>query len=282
MYFLLDLAVHTALDILYLIPYLYATYLILEYIEHHTRSKIRRAVQSAKRFGPLVGAVLAPVSGCGLSVASANFYATRLISLGTLIAVFLATSDEMLPLMISSGISGTVIFQIILFKVCFATLAGLLIDLYTHKKKQPLGIKELCENHQCGCHHHGIFKSALIHTVQLVIFIFLISYLLNILLALTGTSFLKELITQNPIGSIFMASLVGLIPNCAISVGLTQLYIENILPISALIGGLSANAGVGLIVFWKMSRSLKETFKIAFLLFACAVISGNTALLIFG
>ena len=79
-----------------------------------------------------------------------------------------------------------------------------------------------------------------------------------------------------------MASLVGLIPNCAISVGLIQLYIENILPISALIGGLSANAGVGLIVFWKMSRSLKEAFKIAFLLFACAVISGNTALLIFG
>lgn len=280
--FVLNLALHTFVDTIYLIPYLYGTYLVLEYIEHHAHTRIRNYVRSTRKLGPLVGAVLAPVSGCGLSATAANFYVTRLISLGTLIAIYLATADEMLPLLISAGIPGQTIIKILIFKITFAAFIGFILDAYTTHKKQSFEIKELCVHDQCGCHHESIFKSAFIHTAQITIFIFIISFILNIIFEWSGTEFLNDLISRNPMSSILMSAVVGLIPNCAISVGLTQLYIESVLPIAALISGLLSNAGVGLLVFYKTSHSIKETVKIAGLLFIFAIVGGNVALMIFG
>ena len=282
MAFVYHLIIHTFEDVIFLIPYLYGAYLIIEYIEYHAHTRIRNFICSTRRLAPFVGAILAPISGCGLSAIAANFYVTRLISLGTLIAIYLSTADEMLPLLFSAGVAGTTICKILIFKIVFATLVGFVLDLYTFRTKQSFEIKEFCEHNQCGCHHDGILKSALIHTIHITIFIFTVSFILNALFELTEVGFLNDLISRNPISSIFMAAIAGLIPNCAVSVGLTQLYVENILPISVLISGLSANAGVGLLVFYKISHSIKETIKIAGLLFISAVLSGNLALFILG
>ncbi len=275
--FVLHLGWHTVLDITYLIPYLYVTYLILEYIEHHAQTKIYKFIQSANRLGPLYGAIAAPISGCGLSVTTANLYATRLISIGTLIAVFLATADEMLPMLISAKINNTIIIQIVIFKTVFALSIGFLLDYIFKKKEQPIEINNLCKHEQCGCHHESIFKSALIHTIRISIFIYVISFMLNAIFELTNTQFLNDLTYKNPIGGIFIAALVGLIPNCAISIGLTQLYIDNVLPIYALIAASFSNAGVGLLVFYKSTRSGMDTLKIIGILFGCSIIGGIMA-----
>ncbi len=280
--FVSNLALHTFVDIFYLIPYLYVTYLVLEYIEHRAHARIRNYIRSTRKFGPLVGALLSPVSGCGLSATAANFYVTRLISLGTLVAIYLATADEMLPLLISAGISGQIIIKILAFKIMFAAFIGFILDLYTTRKKQSFEINNLCAHDHCGCHHESIFKSAFIHTAQITVFIFIISFILNLIFELSGTEFLNDLISRNPMSSILMSAAIGLIPNCAMSVGLTQLYIENVLPIAALISGVLSNAGVGLLVFYKTSHSIKETVKIAGLLFLFSILGGNLALLVFG
>ncbi len=280
--FVSNLSLHTFVDIFYLIPYLYVTYLVLEYIEHRAHARIRNYIRSTRKFGPLVGALLSPVSGCGLSATAANFYVTRLISLGTLVAIYLATADEMLPLLISAGISGQIIIKILAFKIMFAAFIGFILDLYTTRKKQSFEINNLCAHDHCGCHHESIFKSAFIHTAQITVFIFIISFILNLIFELSGTEFLNDLISRNPMSSILMSAAIGLIPNCAMSVGLTQLYIENVLPIAALISGVLSNAGVGLLVFYKTSHSIKETVKIAGLLFLFSILGGNLALLVFG
>ncbi len=278
---IIHLFVHTFWDILYLIPYLYITYLILEYIEHHAHSKIRNFIQSANQKGPLYGAIVAPVSGCGLSVTGANLYATRLISIGTLIAIFLATADEMLPMLISAQIDKYIILKIIIFKTIFAVCAGFSLDRLLKKKKQTFQIKKLCQQEQCGCHHDSIFKSALIHTIRITIFVFIISLILNTLFEIAGTHFMNDLTHKNPMSGIFLSAIFGLIPNCAVSIGLTQLYIDNVLPIYALIAGSFSNAGVGLLVFYKSSRSAIDTFKIAGILLVCGMIGGITAQLVF-
>ncbi len=279
--FILHLCEHTLIDIFYLMPYLYATYLILEYIEHHAHNRIYRFIQSANRLGPLYGALTAPISGCGLSVAAANFYATRLISIGTMIAVFLATADDMLPMLISAQIKSELILRIMIFKIVFAVCIGFILDNLLKKKKTHFEIQKLCRQEQCNCHHVSIFKSAWMHTVCISGFIFIVSFLLNIAFEIGGTQFLNDLIHQNPIGSILISTIAGIIPNCAVSIALTQLYIDHVLPDYALIAGSFSNAGVGLLVFYKSTRSGWETVKIIGLLFGCSIIGGIIAKLIF-
>ena len=276
---LIHLIIHTAEDILYLIPYLFLTYLFLEYIEHHARSKVWKFVRRFRKFGPLCGAIAAPISGCGLSATGANFYGTGLITLGTLIALFLATSDEMLPIMISHGVSWQIIFKIIAFKIIFAVFVGFLIDSYHQNKKKNKTLPELCKTVKCHCSHHNISRSALIHTLQLTAFIFLISFMLNTIMHTVGADYLKNLILTHEMSSVFISALIGLLPNCGISVGLTKLYIEGVLSIGALMAGLCANGGVGLIILYKMRLSFKELFKIIGILFICGIVGGNLALL---
>lgn len=274
---LFNLLRQTGEDVLYLIPYFFLTFLFLEYLEHKTHSKLRKIIQASNRFGPLWGVLGGVSGGCGIAAAAANFYVTRVITFGTLIAVYLATSDEMLPLLISEGASWQVIFSIVAFKSIYAVAAGLIIDFLNPPKKQPLQFKELCQQANCRCAHDRLVKSALIHTTRLTGFVFLVCMALNAFWNIMPLSEIARLFKTHETEAVFISAFLGLIPNCGISVMLTQLYIEGVLSIKALTAGLFSGSGMGLIVLYKLNPDKKELLKIAGLLFVCGVIGGHIA-----
>lgn len=277
---LLHIILHTLSDTIYLIPFLFLTYLFLEYLEHHTQSKIQSFIQKTEKFGPLWGALAGPISGCGISATATNFYVTKIITLGTLISVYLATSDEMLPLMIVQNVSPVLIIKILGFKIIYAILIGFLIDLYCRKKNNKPDFKNLCNEQNCCCCQHGILKPALYHTVQIISFVILISFLLNLVLHQLKPEEIAHIFSDYPILSIFVASIIGLIPNCAISVGLTQLYIKDIISVGVLLAGLFSNAGIGLIILFKLRFNATEILKICGILYVCGILGGLLSLLL--
>lgn len=272
---MLDVVLDTLIDNVKLIPFLFITYLIMEYIEHKTSNKVKSAIQKSGRCGPLIGGLLGIIPQCGFSVAATNLYATRIINLGTLIAVYLATSDEMLPIMISEGIPILTIVKILGIKLIIAVVVGFIIDLIIQVRKRPEEerIMDLCEKEHCHC-DHGIIKSALKHTLNILIFVIIITFVINIVIYFIGENNIANFLQSNPILAPVLASLIGLVPNCASSVILTQLYVENVITVSTMISGLLVGAGVGLAVLFKMNKGLKENLKIIGILFVVGVISG--------
>ena len=264
----------TVIDTVKLIPFLLIAYLIMEYIEHKTTNKTKEAIRKSGRFGPLIGSILGAFPQCGFSVTATNLYAGRVITLGTLFAVYLSTSDEMLPILLSEGISGKLILKILGIKIIIGLIAGFLIDmiLMNKEEKEQNNIENICEHEHCHC-EEGIWKSAIKHTINVFIFIFIISLLLNIVIEYIGEDTLAGLISGKPIISALIAGLIGLIPNCASSVILTELYLSNVLSLAVMIGGLLVNAGVGLIVLFKVNHNQKENIKIVIWLYLIGVIS---------
>ncbi len=278
---IVSITLQTAEDVVYLIPYFFLTYLLLEYLEHKTHSKIRKIIQKTNRFGPFWGAFAGLMSGCGFASVAANFYLTRVITFGTLIAIYLASSDEMLPLMISQGISGKIIAQIVVFKIIFSVFIGFLIDFYHHRQKQSLTFKDLCNQANCHCRENTVLKSTLIHTLQLTVFVFCICFLFNAVFHFVPFERMALLFASHETSAVFIAALVGLIPNCGVSIALTQLYIQGVLSVSPLIAGLLSGGGIGLIVLYKLKPDVKELIKIGGILFICGVIGGHIAGLLF-
>lgn len=272
---MLDVIVDTLIDSVKLIPFLFITYLIMEYIEHKTSNKVKSAIQKSGRCGPLIGGLLGIIPQCGFSVAATNLYATRIINLGTLMAVYLATSDEMLPIMISEGIPILTIVKILGIKLIIAVTVGFIIDLIiqVRKRSEEERIIDLCEKEHCHC-DHGIIKSALKHTINILIFVIIITFAINTVIYFIGENNIANFLQSNPILAPVLASLIGLVPNCASSVILTQLYVENVITVSTMISGLLVGAGVGLAVLFKMNKGLKENLKIVGILFVVGVISG--------
>lgn len=264
----------TVIDTVKLIPFLLIAYLIMEYIEHKTTNKTKEAIRKSGRFGPLIGSILGAFPQCGFSVTATNLYAGRVITLGTLFAVYLSTSDEMLPILLSEGISGKLILKILGIKIIIGLIAGFLIDmiLINKEEEEQSNIENICEHEHCHC-EEGIWKSAIKHTINVFIFIFIISLLLNIVIEYIGEDTLAGLISGKPIISALIAGLIGLIPNCASSVILTELYLSNVLSLAVMIGGLLVNAGVGLIVLFKVNHNQKENIKIVIWLYLIGVIS---------
>lgn len=265
------------IDSIKLLPFLFITYLIMEYIEHKTSSKSKEAIKKSGRYGPLIGSVLGIFPQCGFSVSATNFYAARVITLGTLIAVYLSTSDEMLPIFISEAVPMSIILKILLIKLLIGMIAGFLIDLVLRSKNRNKNeeekIVDLCEKEHCHC-EHGIVKSALKHTLSIFIFIVIITLVINIAIYFIGEDNIANFIEINPfLGPIF-AGIIGLIPNCASSVILTQLYLENIITAATMISGLLVNAGVGLAVLFKMNKGIKQNISIVILLYLIGVVSG--------
>lgn len=276
MHELLHILEHTITDTIKILPFLLIAYLIMEYIEHKTTQKTRNAIKKSGKFGPLIGAILGAFPQCGFSVTATNLYAGRVITLGTLFAVYLSTSDEMLPILISEGVSGALILKILGIKILIGIIAGFLIDLVYRKthsnNNQNSKIESLCEHDHCHC-EDGIWKSALKHTINIFIFIFIITLLLNGIIEFVGEDTLAGLVSNRPITSALIAGLIGLIPNCASSVILTQLYLSGVLNLAVMIGGLLVNAGVGLIVLFKVNYNQKQNIKIVLTLYAIGVIS---------
>lgn len=334
---------HAFIDTLKLVPFLFVTYLAMEALEHYASSKSIAAVRRAGAAGPVIGALLGVVPQCGFSAAAATLYSARVITLGTLFAVFLSTSDEMLPIMIAAQAPAGFIAEVLAIKALCGLIAGFAIDVVLrlrHHAVEAMRIHDLCERDHCGCddeddapsalsdacqkheesaanriddwgaeysneeergaelacasderherdhvhahnrshgHAHGfgaIAKSSLAHTLQVTLFIFLVSLALEIVIDGVGEDALASFISANSNLSVVVSAIVGLIPNCAASVVLTELYLEGALSTGAMLAGLLVSAGVGLLVLFRANRPMHENFLIAAGLVACGVVFG--------
>lgn len=274
---MLDVILDTLLDCVKLLPFLFLTYLAMEYIEHKAGERIQETIKRSGKCGPLIGSILGAFPQCGFSAAASNLYAARIITLGTLISIYLSTSDEMLPILISQQVGAAMIWKILGIKVLIGMAAGFLIDIvlnmFLKKEKEALQIEQLCEHHHCQC-EKGIVKSALRHTVEIFIYLLLITFVLNIFIALIGEDFLANLLLNRPVIGEVIAGLVGLIPNCAASVVITQLYLNGILNEGAMMAGLLVGAGVGILVLLRVNDRPKDNVRIIGLLYVMGVAAG--------
>ena len=270
---LLDVIFETLLDAAKMMPILYLAYLLMEVLEQHAGEKINQSIAKVGKAGPLLGAALGIVPQCGFSGAIAGFYAGGIATLGTLIAVFLSTSDEMLPLMISEGVQAGVLLKILLSKFAAGVVFGYLVDL-VFRGHTEAHIEDICEQDHCDCENTNIWLAAAIHCLKVMGLILLVTFLLNLAFELGGADIFKNILPDIPVVSEILAGLVGLIPSCSASVLLTELYLNGVIHTGALISGLSANAGVGLLVLFRQHRHLTGNFKITGLLYACSVAAG--------
>ena len=274
---MLEIIEDTLIDSVKLLPFLFLTYLLMEYIEHKTKEKTKETIKKSGKFGPLIGGILGIVPQCGFSVSATNLYAARVITLGTLIAVYLSTSDEMLPIFISEAVPISTILKILGIKLLIGVIAGFVIDLvirFVKKEKQEdEKIVDLCEKEHCHC-ENGIVKSALKHTINIFIFIVIITFIINLVIYFIGEDTIAGFLRNQPILGPVIAGIVGLIPNCASSVILTQMYLENVISAATMISGLLVGAGVGLAVLFKTNKGIKQNLKITALLYVIGVLSG--------
>lgn len=270
-----DIILDTLLDSVKLLPFLFVTFLIMEYIEHKFSNKGKEKISKAGKYGPVLGSILGAFPQCGFSVMATNLYATRIISVGTLISIYLSTSDEMLPILISEKASISVIVKFLVIKILIGMLSGILIDFVLRKKenKKMNKIKDFCDEHKCNC-SHGIIKSAIKHTINIMLFLLIITFILNLGFYYLGYDKISKLFLKGNLFSSFVSSFIGLIPNCASSVILTKLYLENVISFSSCLSGLLTSSGVALLLLFRVNESKKENFKILLTVYLIGALSG--------
>lgn len=248
-----DVIVDTLVDLIKIIPFLYIAFLIMEYLEHRVKKKSNSLKD--KKLGPLIGSFLGVIPQCGFSVMATNLFASGVITIGTLIAVYLSTSDEMLPVLLTGGASFKTIALVLIIKVIIAIIFGYLMDLVIKRKtKKDFSI---CQDDNCGC-QENIFKSSLIHTLKIAFYILITTFILNTLIYYLGEDKIASILQTNNFFGPFLASLVGLIPNCSASVIITELYLKGVITTGMLIGGLLTGSGVGLLVLFKVNKNKRE------------------------
>lgn len=269
---------HALLDTLKLVPFLFLTYLLMEYLEHRSGDTAAGWLHRSGRIGPLIGGAFGVVPQCGFSAAASGLYAGRVITAGTLIAVYLSTSDEMLPIMISRGAPLPFVLKVLATKLIVGIAAGFLVDLISRavRKNAPVQepqIEEFCEREHCRCQDHFAL-SALKHTLWITLFVLVFTFILNLVIHGVGEDKLGELIMNRPVVSNALAALVGMIPNCASSIVLTELCLSGILPVGAMLSGLLVNAGVGLALLFRNNRPLSDSFRILLILLGVGIAVG--------
>ena len=273
-----DVIIDTLIDTVRLLPFLFLTYLLMEYLEHRAADKMQEVIEKGGRLGPLFGGILGIVPQCGFSAAAANLYAGRVITLGTLIAIYLSTSDEMLPILLSEAdtVGAGTILKILALKAMTGIAAGFIVDLLIHRKQDAHEhIHDLCEHEHCHCGEGGsIWKSAVLHTLQIGFFILMITFILNTILFFFGEEALGKLFLNRPVAGELLAALVGLIPNCAASVVLTRLYLDGAMSFAACMSGLLTGAGVGSLILFRVNRNKRESIRILLLLYGIGVAAG--------
>lgn len=268
---MLEVIQDTLLDTIKLLPFLFVAFLIIEFIEHKLSNKQENIISKSGKLGPIVGALLGAVPQCGFSVLATNLYVTRIISLGSLISIYLSTSDELIPLMISHNAPLTKILSIVSIKVVIGMISGFLIDLLIRKTTKSDFV--LCEDEDCDC-DHSIIKSSLIHTLKIAFFILIITFLINILFHYVDLSFLESALKNNKILTPFIASLIGLIPNCASSVMISELYLNNLISLGTTLSGLLTGSGVAIMVLVRKNKNISENLFIIGLIYIIGVIWG--------
>lgn len=270
---MLEVFLDALIDSLKLLPFLFVTYLIMGFFEYAASEKSKKIISKAGRFGPLWGGLLGAFPQCGFSAAASNFYVGRIITLGTLISIYLSTSDEMLPIFISEKVPFYVIIKILATKAVIGMISGFLIEFVfgwlAKRNKTPEGFT-LDEDLDCHCGGH-ILGGAIYHTAKVFIFVFAISFVINMLIFFVGEDTLSSVISDVPVLGEMLAGLVGLIPNCAASVVITQLYLEGIIGAGPMISGLLVSAGMGLLVLFEENRHLKENLIIVGILYGISV-----------
>ncbi len=277
---LLELIWHSVKDTIVIIPFLFLTYLLMEYLEHRAGNGAEKLLKRSGQFGAVVGGALGLVPQCGFSSAAAGLYSARVISMGTLISVFLSTSDEMIPIFIARPDSDLLsMLKILAVKLGISILAGVAVDLvlraiYKKRGGEPtVKIDELCERDKCHC-HNNLLKSTLIHTGKISAFILIFTFVLNFLVYFVGEDTIAMLVLDKPVLANILAAVVGLIPNCASSVIISELFIGGVISAGALMSGLLVNSGVALAVLFRTNRPRKNTFIIVGIILAIAILAG--------
>ena len=273
---MLHIIEHTLVDTIKILPFLFVAYLIIELIEKKAGDKTTKIIKKSGKFGPVLGGLLGIFPQCGFSAAASNLYAGKVITMGTLIAIFLSTSDEMLPILISEAVSPNIIIKLLGVKLLIAIIIGVIVDLIFKQKQNDSKeeIHKLCHEHHCHCEEEGILKSTIKHTLQILVYIFIVTLILNTIIHFIGEENIANLILNIPILGPVISAIIGLIPNCASSVILTELYLENIISFGSIIAGLLVNSGIGILILFKVNKEKKENLKILGILYAVAIISG--------
>ena len=270
--------IHTLEDALKMLPFLFVAYLLLEYIEHRSATKLERLLSSNK-LGPVGGALVGCVPQCGFSVAAANLYAGRVIRIGTLVAVFLSTSDEAIPLMLAHPEAYPTMFLLLGLKVVIAIVAGFAVEgaaklfLKPEHTSAQASIHELCDHEHCHC-ERGIFRSALRHTLEVFGFILVVLFVLTLGVEWGGEDRIASLLLNGSVFQPLIAGLLGFIPNCAGSVLLTELYLSGSISFGAAVAGLCTSAGVGIAVLLRVNRNWRQNLFIIVSLYLVGVLSG--------
>lgn len=261
------------LDTLKILPFLFLTYLFMEFLEHKAGDKLKTAVQKAGRVGPLAGGALGLLPQCGFSAVAAGLYSGKVITVGTLLAVFLATSDEMLPVLLGSAVPIKQVFVILGIKFVTAITVGFAADLIFRKRQRELHVTDICEEEHCHC-ENGIFRSALHHTLHITLFLLLINLALGTAFTLVGQERIAAAVGELPVLREMLGALVGLIPNCAASVAIATLYAKGAIPVGVMLAGLLPGAGTGILILARTNRPKRETAAILGALFAVGVLVG--------
>lgn len=301
---LVDVIADSVLDMLELVPFLFVTYLAMEALEHSTEGRVQGIVARAGHAGPIVGALLGAIPQCGFSAMAATLFSGGVVTVGTLVAVILSTSDEMVPVFLAHQEPVGRLFSIMLLKVVVGIIVGLLLDAVLHAVRHVGNpkphIHDLCERARCHCedeegeedalseqasgdathaHHHGhghwaIVRSAAVHTVQVTGFILLVTFLFGLLIEVMGGDELALLLGSHPVRATFLAALVGLIPNCGASVAITELYLDGVLGAGPMVAGLLASGGVGLLVLFRTNNNVRQNIAIMAFVYVVGVVVG--------
>ncbi|WP_417229454.1 putative manganese transporter [Thermophilibacter sp.] len=288
--FVLHVLEHSVLDTLKLVPLLFVTYLAMEAIEHTASARVRSVVERSGKAGPVVGAVLGALPQCGFSAMAATLYAGRVVTLGTLVAVVLSTSDEMVPVFLAHQEPLGRLAAIMGVKVVIGMAVGLVVDVALRAWHRAgdghLHIHELCERERCHCdddhdHDHGhgdgrwaIVRSALVHTVQVTLFILALTFVFGLVIESVGQDALAALLANHPVRAVFVSALVGLVPNCGASVAITELYLDGVLATGPMLAGLLASGGVGLLVLWRTNADARQNALVTAFVYLVAVAVG--------
>ncbi len=271
---MLDVLLDALLDTLKLLPYLLVTFILLELLEHKLNKKNEKLLGKYSKGGPLIGSILGALPQCGFSAMAANLFSSKIITKGTLIAVFLSTSDEMLPIMLGEKIAFIDILKIIGFKVFIGIIVGFIVDLIYQDKNKKNVIHDLCEHEHCDCEEDGIFLASLKHTLKIGFFVLFANILIGGIIYFVGEESLKSILYNKNIFNHFVAGLVGLIPNCASSVVLTELYISHLITLGTLLSGLLTGSGLGILLLFKTNKNIKENITILSIIYLVGVVVG--------
>ncbi|MBQ9024593.1 MAG: arsenic efflux protein [Bacilli bacterium] len=271
---MLDIIMDSVLDTLKILPYLLITFILLEFIEHKLSHKNKDMLSKNKKYGVIVGSILGALPQCGFSSMAAGLFSSRVITIGAIVAVFLSTSDEMLPIMISEHTNILLLLKIIGFKVLVGIIIGTLVDLIFKRKEEHEHIHEMCEEEHCECEKDGIILSSIKHTLKIGLFILIANLLIGFLIEKIGEDKISNILLSKNIFTYFLASLVGLIPNCASSVIMTELYLSKLITVGTLLSGLLTGSGLGILLLFKTNKNIKENLLVLSIIYFTGVIVG--------